>query len=111
MLSRANRIRMFFRGTPVSAVIAALFGIVSAVIFVLTGIMSIIGRGEAGVIIGILGVAAMLLNVAGFSIAAGSTKGNSDDIYYGIPIFAVIINGVMFIIYMVFYIFGFLVSI
>lgn len=109
MLSRLNRLRMFIKGTPVSSMFATILGIVSAALFIATAIISMAGSGNAGMIIGVMGVFAMILNVVGFALAAGSTKGEK-EMRYGLPLFAVLFNGVMFIIYLIFYLYGFLIS-
>lgn len=109
MLSRANRIRMFFKGTPIMAFISFIIGLTSIVIFVIGAVISIKDLGNSGIILGVLGISAMLLNVIGFVMAVKSTK-NDKDMYYGVPLVSVVMNGMMFIIYMIFYSFGFLVS-
>ena len=109
MLSKSNKFRMFIKGTPASAIVSLIMGVISVVILIVSGVLSCTNQGEAGMIIGILGVAAMILNVVGFAIASKSAKG--EEIVYALPIFSIILNGVMFIIYLSFYIFGFLLTI
>ncbi len=110
MLSRANRIRMFFKGTPASVMTAALLGMMSVVIFFASAVLSVMERGNAGLILGVMGVGAMILDVVGFSLAVNHARSKGEDVYYGMSLVAVILNGAMFIIYMIFYIFGFLIS-
>ena len=109
MLSRSNKFRMFLKDTPATAIISLAMGVVTVVILIVCGVLSCVGKGEAGMIIGILGVVAMILNVVGFTMA--SKSGKRDGIAYSLPIFSIVLNGVMFIIYLSFYIFGFLLSI
>ncbi len=108
MLSRKNRIRMFIKDTPKSAIFSTILGVISALTFICGAVLSCVKRGDAGLELGIMGVSAMIVNVIGFALAIKSFK--KDDVYYTLPVVSIVINGVLFILYMGFYLFGFLLN-
>lgn len=108
MLLRRGRIQMFMKETPASSVMAIILGIISIVLFVVIGVLSCVHMGDAGIVIGILGVVAMVINLIGFYISVKSFK--KDDIYYSLPMVSLGINGIMFVVYFSFYLYGFLLK-
>ena len=84
-----------------------IFGIFSVVIFVVSCVYSGINRGEAGILVGVLGIIAMIVNAYGFALAVKSLKG--DDIYFLTALVGVVLNGLMFAAYIILMIVGFMV--
>ena len=84
-----------------------IFGIFSVVIFVVSCVYSGINRGEAGLLVGVLGIIAMIVNAYGFALAVKSLKG--DDIYFLTALVGVVLNGLMFAAYIILMIVGFMV--
>lgn len=84
-----------------------LFGVFSIIIFVVACVYSGVNRGEAGLLVGIYGIIAMLINGYGFYLAVKSLKG--DDIYFLTPLIGVVLNGLMLAAYVILIIIGFMV--
>lgn len=84
-----------------------LFGVFSVLLFIGACIYSSINRGEAGLLIGAFGIIAMIVNIYGFSLAIKSLKG--DDIYFLTALIGVVLNGLMFALYIILMIVGFMV--
>ncbi len=84
-----------------------IFGIFSVIIFIISCVYSWINRGEAGLLVGVLGIIAMLVNAYGFALAVKSLKG--DDIYFLTALIGVVLNGLMFAAYIILMIVGFMV--
>lgn len=72
--------------------------------FVGLSIISGVYGGEAGLIIGILGIALFVLALVGFILSYRELK--QRDIYYRFPMMGIIANGIMLIILVIVYIVG-----
>lgn len=84
-----------------------IFGIFSIILFVVSCVFSGINRGEAGLLVGVFGIVAMIVNIYGFALAVKSLKG--DDIYFLTALIGVVMNGLMFAAYIILMIVGFMV--
>ena len=84
-----------------------IFGIFSIILFIASCVISGVNRGEAGLLVGIFGIIAMLINGYGFILAVKSLKG--DDIYFLTALIGVVLNGLMFAAYVILMIVGFMV--
>ncbi len=83
------------------------FSIFSIVIFLFSSIYSGVNEGEAGLLVGVLGLIAIVINIYGFYMAVKSLRG--DDIYFFTALMGVVLNGLMLSTYIVLIIVGFLV--
>ncbi|MBQ3061646.1 MAG: hypothetical protein IJD02_04315 [Lachnospiraceae bacterium] len=84
-----------------------LFGVFSGILFIGACVYSGINRGEAGLLVGALGIIAMIADIYGFYLAVKSLKG--DDIYFLTALIGVVLNGLMFALYIILMIVGFMV--
>jgi len=79
-------------------------GIVTALGFITTCILSGIYRGEGGLIFGLIGILLFALSILGFILSYKALK--QRDIFYRFPMTGLITNGIMLIVYLVIYIMG-----
>lgn len=81
------------------------FAVVSFSILIITSILSAISKGNAGIIVGILPMFAMIISIAGLVLAYRSLR--NDDVKLKHVYTGLITNGLLVIVYLVLYIIGF----
>lgn len=98
--------RVKFRGRKQSArgIIAFIMGCVTVVALLVMVILNGVYNVSGGNVFGIIGIFSFAIAIAGFVIALMSMK--ERDIFLGIPIAAISLNGISVIVYFVLYILG-----
>ncbi|NLJ97606.1 MAG: hypothetical protein GX321_10700 [Clostridiales bacterium] len=87
-------------------ILSAVIGILVVIGFIALCLVSGFYGGEAGIIIGIVGILLFLIALIGFVLSCKAVR--QFDIYYRFPVIGITLNGVMMIILMIIYILGFL---
>lgn len=101
---RKENLRLTDKKHPLQAIIATGFAGLSVVILVVSCILSSRENGQAGLSVGFMGIAALIVSAAGFTMAAKSLK--QDEIRYVFPTVASVANGLLLIFYIILYFFG-----
>lgn len=84
----------------VGVVLAILVLITSCVLFYISSTSS----GNAGVWIGLIGVLLLIINIIGFVLSVRGFR--KQDIYYHFPIAGILLNGFLFVVFLLLYIVG-----
>lgn len=85
-------------------ILTAIIGLIVVLGFIGLSIVSGVYGGEAGLIIGIAGIALFVLALFGFILSYRELK--QRDIYYRFPMMGIIANGIMLVILVIIYIMG-----
>lgn len=89
---------------PKEGIAAIITGIVSIILFLILSVYSTLKRGEASLFIGVIGMAAFILALAGFIVSLRAMK--KDNVFLKIPIYGVAINTFAVILYLILYFYG-----
>lgn len=87
-----------------SGIISTVLGIVSIIVLIILALYSGFHGGNSGMVIGGIGLAALIFSVAGFLIGIQSL--NEDEVYYGFPVVGTSLNTILLIVYIIIYIMG-----
>ncbi|CUH91954.1 DUF6142 family protein [Herbinix luporum] len=88
-------------------ILSAVIGLAVVAGFIAVSIISGINKGQAGIIIGVVGLLLFALSITGFVFSYRAIK--QRDIYYRFPMIGLISNGIMMIVLMILYIIGIVV--
>ena len=91
-----KRIRFSDKKHPKHGIISVVLGVLSIII--------LLTKGRAGMEIGALGLATMVLSIIGFVLAVRCNK--EEDIYHVTPAVGSVLNGIMILLFMVLFIKG-----
>ena len=94
-----KRIRFSDKKHPKHGIISVVLGVLSIII-----LLSGHAKGRAGMEIGALGLATMVLSIIGFVLAVRCNK--EEDIYHVTPAVGSVLNGIMILLFMVLFIKG-----
>jgi hypothetical protein len=100
-----DMIRFSGRKHPSIGIWSAVIGILTVLGFVAISSVSGAMNGKGGVILGFLGVLLLALAVFGFYLSCKAFK--QRDVFYRFPVIGSVLNGVMIIVFIVVYIYGF----
>ena len=89
---------------PKHGIISVVLGVLSIIILLTLCIVSGHAKGRAGMEIGALGLATMVLSIIGFVLAVRCNK--EEDIYHVTPAVGSVLNGIMILLFMVLFIKG-----
>ncbi len=87
-----------------AGIISAFIGILVVLGFIALSIVSGINSGEAGLLVGIIGILLYVIALFGFILSYKQLK--QRDFYYIFPTIGIISNGIMLIFLMIIYILG-----
>lgn len=99
-----KRIRFSDKSHPKRGIVSVILGVLAIVILLALCIVSGTKKGNAGIEIGVMGLATMILSVIGFVLAIRSSK--EEDIYHVTPAVGSILNGILILLFMVLFIRG-----
>lgn len=99
-----NRLKFKGRKQSVRAIIALIMACAAISALFIMVILNGIYYVDINIIFGIAGILAFGISIAGFVLAITSMK--ERDIFYGIPITAISMNGISIVVYFVLYIMG-----
>ena len=99
-----KRIRFSDKKHPKNGIISVVLGVLSIIILLTLCIVSGHAKGRAGMEIGALGLATMVLSIIGFVLAVRCNK--EEDIYHVTPAVGSVLNGIMILLFMVLFIKG-----
>ena len=99
-----KRIRFSDKKHPKHGIISVVLGVLSIIILLTLCIVSGHAKGRAGMEIGALGLATMVLSIIGFVLAVRCNK--EEDIYHVTPAVGSVLNGIMILLVMVLFIKG-----
>lgn len=99
-----KRIRFSDKKHPKHGIISVVLGVLSIIILLTLCIVSGHAKGRAGMEIGALGLATMVLSIIGFVLAVRCNK--EEDIYHVTPAVGSVLNGIMILLFMVLFIKG-----
>lgn len=92
------------RSHSVKGIISVILAATSLSSIIFSSIISSISHGNGGIFLGVIGVLALFISLAGFILGI---KGSLEkEVYYTVPIVGMIVNGVLFLFYFVLYIVG-----
>ena len=94
-----KRIRFSDKKHPKHGIISVVLGVLSIIILLTLCIVSGHAKGRAGMEIGALGLATMVLSIIGFVLAVRCNK--EEDIYHVTPAVGSVLNGIMILLFMV----------
>lgn len=87
-----------------TGILSAVIGTIVAIGFVATSLVSGYYGGEAGIVIGIVGLLLFLVSVVGFILSIKALK--QVDVYYRFPMIGLITNSIMMLTLMTIYVLG-----
>ena len=99
-----KRIRYSDKKHPKHVIISVVLGVLSIIILLSLCIVSGHAKGRAGMEIGALGLATMVLSIIGFVLAVRCNK--EEHIYHVTPAVGSVLNGIMILLFMVLFIKG-----
>lgn len=97
-------IRFSDRTHPVFGIISTLIGCASFLILLILCLVSGRAKGNAGIMVGVVGILSMLASVVGFIMATKCYR--KEDIYMSMPVVGSVLNGVLVIVYLLLFCVG-----
>jgi uncharacterized Tic20 family protein len=101
---RNRRYKFSDKTHPVGGVVAFVLGCISLGVVILSIVISEQAQGEAKMIVGLLGILAMLLSLVGFFLAISAVR--KKEIHYRFPVMGIVLNGVLAVFLLGLYILG-----
>lgn len=99
-----KKLKIVTTKVPSTVIVSLCIGLVSFAAFVTMCIISAVNLGKAGLIVGIIPIAATACNIFGFMLSYRMLK--KDDVKIGWVSAAAFLNGVLVLLYMILYIWG-----
>ncbi len=90
--------------TSVNGVISIIVGIVAVIVFIAATVISTNNLGNAGMLIGFLGVTSALLCISGIVLSVSGI--NEKDISFVTPVIGFLVNGVLFLLLLCLFFYG-----
>lgn len=101
---KRRRIRFTDKTHPVQGIVSSLIGIGTVALICVLFILSSRAKGNAGLLVGVLGMFNMAVSAVGFVMAVKCFK--KEDIYVVTPTIGAVLNGIMLIFCMLLYVMG-----
>ena len=92
------------RSHSAKGIISVILAVISLLSIITSSIISAISHGDGGIFLGVAGITALFISLAGFIIGI---KGSLEkEIYYTAPVTGMILNGLLFLLFFVLYVVG-----
>lgn len=104
MFGKKESIKFRGRKKSVRGLFSLFIGILVFIGFIVLSVISSQSRGNGGLILGAVAVLCFFAAIIGFILGYRGMK--EKDIYFTAPLLGIILNGIMFILYMSLYIIG-----
>lgn len=103
-IGKRKKIQFTDRVHPVMGIVSLIMGVVAMGGLITLCILSGNTKGNSGLIVGVMGMLAMLMSIVGFFLAIKCYR--RDDIYMVTPTLGSIVNGIMVIIFLLLFFMG-----
>lgn len=101
---KAKSVKFTDKVHPIKGILSFSFAILGIVTFLVLSYLSYKSKGNAGILVGLIGVVALFLSVAGVILSVLSMR--QKDIHYRFPIMGGILSSLLLIGYIIMYTFG-----
>lgn len=85
-------------------IISTILGVLSIGALIILAISSSLSGGNGSLLVGGLGIIALIVSFIGFTLGISSCK--EDEVYYSYPVVGTSLNGIIFVIYIIIYLMG-----
>lgn len=103
-IGKRKKIQFTDRSHPTLGIISIILGVVAMGSLITLCVQSGNTQGNSGLIIGVLGMLAMIMSIVGFFLAIRCYR--RDDIYMVTPTIGSIVNGIMVIVFLLLFFIG-----
>lgn len=104
MRKKKDSIKFVGRKHSKKGMIATVIGVAIIILLVVLSVLSGIAKGQGSLMLGVAAILGFFMAIAGFVLSVSALK--EKDVFYVAPILGTILNGMMFIVFMVLYIIG-----
>ncbi len=102
--ARSSKYKFSVKNHPIEGILSFAAGIISFIVLLISCYFAWQNRGTSGLIIGLFGVMAFFMSVAGLTLAFMALR--KKDIHLRFPVLGGVLNGVLTIVYLVIYVMG-----
>lgn len=102
--ARSGKYKFSDKKHPVEGICSCFIGVVSLILVLVSVFFSEQAKGRAGILVGVLGTAAMLFSFVGFILAVHALK--KKEIHYRFPTIGTALNGLLFLFLLALYVMG-----